>query len=163
MPRVAGLDRAAILRGPAYLMPPVTPSTIWRWKKANTRSIGSAARTVEAIICAYWMPYELWTDARPTGIVIMLLAVMTINGQRKLFQEAMNARIATAATAGMDMGMQIRQYTRSRLAPSRIAASSYSRGMPSKYCLKMKTAIGEASCGKMIPPYVLTSWKELTS
>jgi len=39
-----------------------------------------------------------------------VLPVMTISGQRKLFQEAMNARIATVATAGMDRGIQIRQY-----------------------------------------------------
>ena len=47
--------------------------------------------------------------ARPTGIVCSDPADVMMNGQRKLFHEVTNVKIATAAVAGLASGIQICQ------------------------------------------------------
>ena len=44
--------------------------------------------------------------ARPMGMVIISVLVMAMRGQRKLFHELMKVKMATAAMAGRESGIQ---------------------------------------------------------
>src|SRR3954469_9777659 len=89
-------------------------------------------------------------------MVISFGLVSTTSGQSRLFQLHTNVKMATAETTGRLSGMITRQYVRKKPAPSTRAASSRSRGMPSKNCLKMNTAMAAGICGRITAQYVLS-------
>ena len=57
--------------------------------------------------------------------------------------------MAIAAMIGLDSGSTIRTYTVQKPAPSILAASSKSRGRPSKNCLNTNSAITDGTCGRI--------------
>ncbi len=63
----------------------------------------------------------------------------------------MNVKMATAARTGRDSGTTTVQNTRQRPAPSTKAASSSSRGTPSKNFTRMNTMAGTATWGRITP------------
>src|SRR5215218_4257642 len=67
-------------------------------------------------------------SARAIGIFSKV--VMKIIGARRSFHEVTNETIPSAVRAGFESGRKICQKTAKGLAPSRIAASFRSRGVP---------------------------------
>src|SRR5690242_9900335 len=130
------------------------PWTICRWKTRNTATSGRNPSTEEAMTSAYWMLLGLTSEARPTGMVCDLVWLSTSNGHRKAFQEVMNVRMATVATAGRQMGTATVAYTRHQLAPSIRAASISGIGMPRKKAWKTNTDTGATADGSTSAQYV---------
>src|SRR5690242_7025632 len=96
-------------------------------------------------------------------MVISLGFDNTSRGQSRLFQLQTNVKMATAETTGRLSGRTMRQYVRKNPAPSTRAASSRSRGRPSKNCLKMNTAMAAGICGRITAQYVFSRCIALNS
>src|SRR5580700_11546860 len=103
-----------------------TDLTKYRCATTNMSNIGARLITFPAMRSVHSVEWAPWKFARPRGSVIWFVEVTAMSGQRKLFQESRNVSAARVARAGPDSGSTTRNSTVSRLAPSTLAASSYS-------------------------------------
>ena len=69
---------------------------------------------------------------RPSGTVRLSSEVMKISARSSSFQAPVKVKIATATSPGADSGSRTRTSAPIRVAPSTIACSSRSAGMPRK-------------------------------
>ena len=78
------------------------------------------------------------------------MVLITINGHMNIRHELMKVRIAKVDRAGLDSGRIILKKMYIKPAPSMWAASSRSRGIERKYCLKRNVPYAVNAAGRII-------------
>src|SRR5215831_11722733 len=101
---------------------------------------GNVASVPIAMISPHRMSKDVMNSAMPSGIVFMSPLVISTLANKNSFHESTNTKTATENMPGKASGNMIVEKVRKNEAPSTQAASSISRGMPSKNDLSIQRA-----------------------
>lgn len=110
--------------------------------------IGKTAKAAPAINIPMSMLVFNWSASIPRKMVKLLLVVSTIDCREQSFQELISLNIANVPMPGFTIGTKTVVKVLNSLAPSILAGSSISPGMPSENCLIRNTPKGSPQWGR---------------